>query len=744
MQDCDAAFMTCLGNEKCVDCFLELQINDIDWASVSKNTPCPDVRKSLYDKNMCKSLQGDETSEKQFCSTYETCVIWDDSDDWDADDDGLVDCSALLECNWPGIHPQWIGDGVCHDGMDGCYNTAVCGFDGGDCCEDTCNSSGNYLECGHDGYACRDPNSKKCNPLLTHECNSLPDAGNKTIPKCDGEQVLYRLVMYDSFGDGWDATKITIRSSTGQEIFQGGLEIGYKGTEYICLTRTGVCYNVQVSGGIWGNEVSWEVKPYSEGAPAVAGGGAPMKCDFALAGGTCASTCTGKPNIEPSTDPDYKQFKDMYNCIVEKCPIQVGACENDSVCKGCFTHEPEDYCFGVDTFNAVVDCTQCQCTDSKGSDFCSKKGTPGAVIPPDPSPGSNTKKPCSPAETVAGGNAVLSFSKCTTWDQVSMMVTEFDQNNFGDLDTFEACAHEFQKKTNHGGHTALGCMQILVNAMNGATDYEQKDNDKVPADSIAALAGLLYHDAHNFCDCAKNASDACPLCPSFMNFKTLLYESLDACQSLDEIDCDAWSEFFRPCKNNLMLQFGSVDFSKEEQCKYVHSNCGGAGPFPAFRRLDCGKEIPKAAWDFYNDYAGRCLENGGGDYTPAPVPKPQPQPNPAPPPFSPPDNGKPSDKKPYVPPEDRDKKDKNEGSKSNKSRSHWFRNVVLLCLIGGAIYYYYQHRSDAFRFIRYRRIGQRFGGEDDMYSGLALESSTTFEPPSLPPRPDATGADYYM
>jgi len=48
-----------------------------------------------------------------------------------------------------------IGDGYC-DGRDGAYNTAACGWDGGDCCEDTCEDS-QAFSCGAIGYRCRDP-----------------------------------------------------------------------------------------------------------------------------------------------------------------------------------------------------------------------------------------------------------------------------------------------------------------------------------------------------------------------------------------------------------------------------------------------------------------------------------------------------------------------------------------------------------------------------------------------------------
>jgi hypothetical protein len=115
-------------------------------------------------------------------------------------------------------------------------------------------------------------------------------------------------------------------------------------------------------------------------------------------------------------------------------------------------------------------------------------------------------------------------------------------------------------------------MKILYNAMTNPTANVNKDDDgddpDAPLEAISALATDLYQNGEAFCDCTKMASDNCPLCPSFMSFKTLLYESLDACEALDQIDCDAWSEFWKPCKDNLEVEFnGKSDFKSSEQCK---------------------------------------------------------------------------------------------------------------------------------------------------------------------------------
>jgi len=778
---CDASFVQCLPNAKCVDCFATLEMEAIDWTGVTPGTACPNVVSFLIQGGHCASLSGDSTATDLFCKTFDSCVIWNDEDDNGADNGGgqnnnnnnnFINCTALTSCEWEGMHKNWVGDGVCHDNMDGCYNTAICGFDGGDCCEDTCNITerSSYTECGHDGYACKDPASAKCNPTLTKKCPSTNANGgsddNKPDPsatKCKEDETKYRLVMYDSFGDGWDATTLTIQPEGNSDVtFKGGLVDGYQGTEYICLSKQPTCYNVKTEGGVWGVEVSWEVRPMAEGSPALAGGGSPGDCDFSVAGEVCSKTCDGKkPDVDPSADPDYKSFKDLYNCIEDKCLIQLGACNEDPSCKACFAEDSPDYCYGVDTFVAVIDCTMCSCTEKEGSEFCSDKSGPGQVVPPVPSDNdeNDTPKPCTPKQTMAGTSAIMDFSKCSDMDEVAILITDFDQNNFGQLDAFETCAHSFRDEANHGGHTALGCMKILKNAItNPIVDV----NSDAPKEAISSLASSLYTHGETFCDCAKKASDACPLCPSFMSFKTILYESIDACQSLDAIDCDSWNEFWKPCKDNLDRAFLSSDFSDKQQCEYTKNDCGGAGAFPAFRRLDCEGEIPDEAWTFYKSFSKSCLKGADGippkdNPTPKPyvpsTPTPPPAPYPTPKPYVPEDGGGPKpyvpsdSSKPYVPSDSKPYVPSDSKQTTPKKKSKWFRNLMILMALGGIGYFVYKRRSDGFNFVQYRRrvFGNRFGGfdygmvntggpgENEMYSNLNL--STSFEPPSLPPTP---------
>ena len=66
------------------------------------------------------------------------------------------------------MYENFIGDGVCDDDLPGCYNTSICNYDGGDCCEDKC-QDGAYTQCGSSGYFCADPTSTKCDPTYIED-----------------------------------------------------------------------------------------------------------------------------------------------------------------------------------------------------------------------------------------------------------------------------------------------------------------------------------------------------------------------------------------------------------------------------------------------------------------------------------------------------------------------------------------------------------------------------------------------
>jgi len=73
-------------------------------------------------------------------------------------------------CNVPNLN--WVGDGYCDPYP---YNTAACGWDGGDCCECTC-TDGDYT-CGVVGYDCLDPNASAppCDVPPLQNCEEVSD-----------------------------------------------------------------------------------------------------------------------------------------------------------------------------------------------------------------------------------------------------------------------------------------------------------------------------------------------------------------------------------------------------------------------------------------------------------------------------------------------------------------------------------------------------------------------------------------
>jgi len=481
------------------------------------------------------------------------------------------------------------------------------------------------------------------------------------------------------------------------------------------------------------------------GAHTLLQGGSPTTCEFSVKSvDGCVSSCTGRPHNSDTKGKDYKDYKDMVQCLEKQCFIQLGACAKDSQCNECLSDDMESSCHSIPAFRAVVDCGVCRCTEQKDSDFCESKG-PNIV---DPSEKKGSVVACTPGETMAGGEALMDFEECADFSTLNVLVSDFNQNSFGDLDTFESCAHKYHDNDNHDGKTALECLQFLIDAKDGKAP-DEKDN-KVNTEAVKHLANSIYTDAEKFCECAKKASEDCPLCPSFKHFKTLLYEGLDACMSLDQIDCASWQEFAKPCQDNVQSKFGSIDLGNSEQCKYIKSGCGEIGPFPAFRRLDCKDEVTADEWEFHNTIHDQCSD-APTPTAPVPVPTAPTPTAPAPTPYRP--DSQPSPVEPYRPdiaPADppapyQPDSSKPAGNETGKSR-HIFRKSVLATLFIGLAYLVvkFRHRLPPLpnlNFRNYRRMQRNFGSED-MYHGLALDESTTFQPASLPPPPDAMGAQF--
>jgi len=351
---------------------------------------------------------------------------------------------------------------------------------------------------------------------------------------------------------------------------------------------------------------------------------------------------------------------------------------------------------------------------------------------------------CTSEQTTMGTTALAKYTTCTNVDQTLAIIKHWDEDRFGRLDEFEACAHSFAKD---GKGKALDCMNILASIVR---DPEPQNEDELDNGAVETIANMLYTDPEGICDCTVEANKICPDCDKFSHFKILMHETLDACNSVDEVDCASWEEFATPCKEKLHAAFGSVDFSQEKQCAYVANDCGGVGAFPTFRRLDCDGEISKESWDFFQ-YLMKGCQNQRYAPTKAPVARiiQKPSSSPVavvPNPYTPPAPiARPT--KPYVPPPDgkHSNGDISPSSTSSDSSSSSGRIVWTGLLMGVAIggYIFYKRRARTFTYAYHRPPtstqvtgGGNYMGGSDLFAGLSVNSmsvdSTSYEPVIVP------------
>lgn len=185
---------------------------------------------------------------------------------------------------------------------------------------------------------------------------------------CADGEVLYEVRMYDVWGDGWGSTQMRIRdmvqthqvdntlittdslsdtvtietevafgdtsvanaAAVQQEaiqpeveyLFEGSLESGFEGYEYMCLDPS-KCYMVEVHGDMWQSEVRWDIRhvelgisdkerAMANGNP-VAKGMAPDTCRFSIPNAANETVCdfvcssrTEAPTAAPTKAPTNK------------------------------------------------------------------------------------------------------------------------------------------------------------------------------------------------------------------------------------------------------------------------------------------------------------------------------------------------------------------------------------------------------------------------------------------------------
>ena len=121
-----------------------------------------------------------------------------------------------------------------------------------------------------------DPLALNVNPLANVADDTLCEYA---IP-CEEGLTGVKIVMNDSWGDGWNGNTFVMTATSGDEVYSGTVPVSSStNTETVCVNPG--CYSISVDGGTYQSEVSWEVF-VTEGGEAVLEGGAPTSAFLSI------------------------------------------------------------------------------------------------------------------------------------------------------------------------------------------------------------------------------------------------------------------------------------------------------------------------------------------------------------------------------------------------------------------------------------------------------------------------------
>jgi len=145
----------------------------------------------------------------------------------------MEDGSVLVAGGAPDSQTISVGGAVC-----GCTDAGACNYDetatdeDGSCEYETCAGCTDTASCSYDEAA-------------------TIDDGTCCYSNCVDVQ------MFDSYGDGWNGGYYVLSSVDGTVVGEGTIDVGTNATDSYCLANG--CYVIDVVGGSWSYEMSWNV-----------------------------------------------------------------------------------------------------------------------------------------------------------------------------------------------------------------------------------------------------------------------------------------------------------------------------------------------------------------------------------------------------------------------------------------------------------------------------------------------------
>jgi len=424
------------------------------------------------------------------------------------------------------------------------------------------------------------------------------------------------------------------------ESYDLNLDEGAVATYNLCLRKNG-CYSVEVGSGEWREEVSWAIvlPPSVPWLPStvVLEGAAPDLCGFGASNDpdyyTEGWTGGGWWGDDNGDWGFYNYGDDGYGTDPYAPP---GSGNEDwPICTVTSCDRGTDDEWNANIDDDYWDDDNLDDTDDVWGDYYGDGNSAASRC--------KEARSCKMPELEQGWQAVSDMSSCLEHSDMSTYATNdldpYDPSlwynrpelctgdfDWQELDDFELCAQEYQKLQHNEERPlseaalskAAECMVKFAKAVPDPSDELESSDELVERLGIM----VYYFGSSGFCDCAVGYQSV-PKCGDFSDFQSVVEESWEACDALDQIDCPYLAYYVNACIDTLERQFGLIDLSDPDQCMIIDTYGCKRNPIPTVRKWDClgpnEGSLTKAQRDFMFNVSAFCEKPQIEDDTSQPV-----------------------------------------------------------------------------------------------------------------------------